>query len=163
MRCRISRWCDTSFEHCGTPGLRCREWLVGETKDTVLELNQWKFMDKIEIDSLGGTKQQKTQKRNGKVRTLTQKLQDVSAHRVVNSMWETIKDTQTVLLLPHGMMYIFTRICRLLFELTICCLSKSDQSKLDKLVEQIMAKHRSSKNPRFPRMNFTGGFVPYPT
>ena len=38
-------------------------------------------MDKTEINSLEGTKQQKTQKRNEKVRTLTKKLHDVSAHR----------------------------------------------------------------------------------
>ena len=155
---RISRWCDTSFADCGTPGHRCREWLAAETKDTVLELNRWKFMDKTEMNSLEGTKQQRTQKRNEKVRMLTKKLHDVSAHRVVNSVWETMDDLQTVLPLPHDMMHIFTRICRLMFELTICCLSKSDQSKLDKLVEQLMGKHRSSETPRFPRMTFTGGF-----
>ena len=155
---RISRWCDTNFLDSGTAGHNCTEWRVGETKEVVLELNRWKYMDQIEIDNLEGNKQQRKRRQNEEIKRLTDRLKEISAHRVVNSLWETVDDDTALLPLPHDMMHIFTKICRLLFELTISCLSQGEKGTLDALVQKLLAKHRSSETQRFPRLTFSGGF-----
>ena len=155
---RISRWCDTSVEQAGIPGHNCNKWLVAETKSIMEELYRWMDMEGPELNLLQGTKKQKLATQRKKIRELEKKLESISAHRVVNGLWETIDDDNTLLPLPHDMMHIFTRICRTLFELTVACLSQTERAVLDKLVEKLMGDHRSSETPRFPRVTFSGGF-----
>ena len=155
---RISRWCDASKSQAGIPGHRCKEWLVSETKPIVLELNRWREMGRQEMSLLDDDPNEQKRIKNERIQHLKGKLQSISAHRVVNSLWENVDDDNTLLPLPHDMMHIFTTICKILFELTVHCLSKLERAVLDKLVNNLLGKHRSSKTQRFPRLTFTGGF-----
>ena len=110
---RISRWCDTLVEQAGIPGHNCNKWLVAETKSIMEELYRWMDMEGPELNLLQGTKKQKLATQRKKIRELEKKLESISAHRVVNGLWETIDDDNTLLPLPHDMMHIFTRIAKL--------------------------------------------------